>query len=108
MGGPRPTGRNSHGGGAGRGVFVERFASVAGERRTVECAAECESRAGGGGSLQISRDERGWAGARGSAAGVSVRAGIFEFSRDPGAAGGGAEIAASAGFIVLRWAGLRA
>src|SRR2546430_437283 len=44
----------------------------------------------------------------GSAAAISVCAGIFELPRDTGAAGGAREIAAHAGFAFLRWAGLRA
>src|SRR5258708_3457093 len=74
----------------------------------MDSAERGESRDCGDGALQVSGNAGIAADARGSTSAVSVRAGIFKFSRDSGIAGCAWQAAADAGSNVLRWPGIRA
>src|SRR5258706_6665363 len=101
-----PAGSDSNGSGTGCGICDQRIASTKGGPWQMGCDAGGEQGDCGCGGLLVSGDGGVGASACGGAAGVSVCAGIFEFSGDTGAAGGAQEVAEDAGFIVLRWAGI--
>src|SRR5882757_2981538 len=107
MGGRRPAGRHPNGGRAGRGIRFERIAGAE-EKIAMDGAARGESRDWRCGGVPVSGNGGDCPSVGGSAAAISVCAGIFELPRDTGAAGGACEIEEHAGFAFLRWAGLRA